>query len=49
MTLARELSRPIVTAAFERLTEQAVRCAKIGVLDSLAKSRAPRVTVGVTA
>ena len=49
MTIARALSKPIVTAAFDRLTEQAIRCAKIGVLDALAKSRAPRVIVGVAA
>lgn len=47
MTLARELAKRIVATAFDRLTEQAIRYAKIGVLDALAESRAPRVTVCV--
>lgn len=36
MTLARGLAKRIVATAFDRLTEQAIRYAKIGVLDTLA-------------
>jgi hypothetical protein len=36
MTLARELAARIVAASFDHLSEQAIRCAKSGVLDTLA-------------